>query len=148
METQEKKELISKETLKNVATIEKKITESFVRFATKYNCSLNELSVRIVGRENELQGYALYKNMKEKLAIITCGEFIKLSRIEKKFGNIDEDKINETIYRSLSKILLGADDPVKINNIVIIISMENDKPKFVLYKNNNFHKHIESWSIL
>jgi hypothetical protein len=146
--TTEKKQLISASTLKNVKTVEDKIAKALLRLAAELNCSLTEdLYVRIVGREDDYPAYVVY-NKNIKIKEIVLGELIELNFLEKQF--VSEQSIEENIYRSLRKILIGFDSETKLSDLEVWIysRTENGKPLFYLYKKGKDHKLIRSYEII
>jgi hypothetical protein len=143
----EKKQLISHKTLKKVKQVEDKISKALQKFSSEFDCSLNNLYIRIIGCDDDYPAYAVYKD-NVKLADVEIGDVIGLSTIEQFVVN--EDEIQETIYRSLEKILIGFDDETKLSNLYVVVYKKSDvaRPQFYLYKNNKPHKPIKSHQII
>ena len=148
MAGEEKKQLLSKKTLENVARIETKIAKTLIKFANKYSLSLkDDLFIRIIGRDEDYPAYCVY-NKGVKLADVGIGEVIELNVMEQFV--VSEESIQETIYRSMDKILLGFDKETKMSQLEIYIFTKQDsgKPLFYLYKDGKPHKQIKSSQIL
>jgi len=142
------KQLILPKTIENIKRIECKISNALLKFAAKYNLSLTEeLYIRIIGRDDEYPAYAVYKQG-EKIADLNIGNIIELNMLEKAF--VSEESVEESIYRSLDKFLLGFEKEAKLSQLqIFIFTKTNDaKPLFYLYKDGKAHKQIQLYQIL
>ena len=145
---EQQKQLISADTLKKVKTIEDKIAKTLLCLSAELKCSLTEdLYVRIIGRDDDYPIYRVY-NKSQMIREIPLNELIVLNMLERAF--VSEQSVEESIYRSLRKILIGFDSETKLSDLVVWIytKSENGKPLFYLYKNDKPHKPIKSFEII
>lgn len=147
MEANEKKTLISKKTLLKAKQVEDKIYKSLKRIATETECSLGDLYIRIIGRDDDFPAFAVYEK-NNKLADVGVFDIITLNPLE--MLAVNEEDILENIYRNLTKILLGSDQPKKLSDLQVWIYTREDitKPLFYLYKKEKPHEHIKSYQII
>jgi len=138
--------LLRKATLDNVVKIEEKISKALVKFSEQYECSLNELYIRIVGNDNDFPTYSVYKNA-EKLADVELSEVVMLNQLEQLV--VSKESVRESIYRNLDKFLIGFKE-TKLSELQIIICTKTEdlKPLFFLYKGSQQHKQIKSHQII
>lgn len=144
---EEKKQLISKKTLSKVKQVEDKILKALENFSVEFECSLSNLYIRIIGRDDDYPAYAVYKD-NVKLADVGISDVIGLNTIEKMLVN--EDEVQESIYRSLQKILIGFEKETKLSQLYVVVykKPESSRPLFFLYKDNKPHQQIKSHNII